>query len=222
MVVAVSPGAGSGQRGGGGGQRSSAPSQRTDSTLPQRVKLPSGVQRYPPRPIHLPHLRTRSRTWRRRALPHRQSANPKPNPAAACASAPPVCEPEAEPGSGVRFRTAGLRTRSRTRTRRWRAFLHRQSPNPKPTSCGGGGASLSGDLCKSALRVSGCSLAGRQAKLLLTSTHWPWPSGSAGAASRGRPPRMPATPTVQPAPSRRCSLGGAPVEDRIVVKYIHL
>ncbi len=133
-----------------------------------------------------------------------------------------LCEPN--PGGGVRFRTAGLRTQSRTqsrtRTRRWRACPHRQSPNPKPTSCGGGGASLSGDLCKSALRVSGCSLAGRQGKLLLTSTHWPWPSGSAGAASRGRPSRMPAAPTVQPAPSRRCSLGGAPVEDRtgIVVK----
>jgi hypothetical protein len=55
MVVAVSPGAGSGQRG-GGGQHSSALSQRTDSTLPQHVKLPSGVQRYPPRPIILPHL----------------------------------------------------------------------------------------------------------------------------------------------------------------------
>jgi hypothetical protein len=33
-------------------------------------------------------------------------------------------------------------------------------------------ASLGGDLCKSALRVSGCSLAGRQAKLLSTFTSW--------------------------------------------------
>jgi hypothetical protein len=152
---------------------------------------------------------------------YRRPANPKPNPAVACASAPPVCESEAEPepGGGVRFRTTGLQTQSRTR--RWRAFLHRRSPNPKPTSCDGGAASLGGDLCKSALRVSGCSLAERQAKLLLTSTHWPWPSGSAGAASRGRPPRIPAASTVQPAPSRRCSLGGALVEDLIVVKYIH-
>ncbi len=62
-------------------------------------------------------LRTRTRTRWRRALPHRRSANPKPNlnPVVACASAPPVCEAEAEPepGGGVRFRTAGLRTRSR-------------------------------------------------------------------------------------------------------------
>jgi hypothetical protein len=38
--------------------------------------------------------------------------------------------------------------------------------------CGSGGASLGGDLCKRALRVSGCSLAGRQAKLLFTFTTW--------------------------------------------------
>ncbi len=36
---------------------------------------------------------------------------------------------------------------------------------------------------------------------LLTSTYWPWPSGSAGAVSRGRPPKMSAAPSVQPAPS---------------------
>jgi hypothetical protein len=101
---------------------------------------------------------------------YRRSPNPKPNPkpAVACASAPPVSEPEAEPepGGGVCFR-------------------YRRSFS-LPSSCGGG-ASLGGDLCKSALRVSGCSLAGRQAKLLLASTHWPWPSVSC----RGRFSRPP-------------------------------
>ncbi len=79
-----------------------------------------------------------------------------PNPAVACASAPPVCEPEAEPEPGgcVRFCNASQRTRSRTLTRQWLEFPHRRSPNPKLTSCGGGGASHGGDLCKSALRVS--------------------------------------------------------------------
>jgi hypothetical protein len=162
-------------------------------------------------------VRTRTRRWR--ALPHRRFANPKPNPnpAAACASAPPVCESKAErePGGGVRFRTAGLRTRSQTRTRRGVCFCTRglRTRSRLPAAVEGPPSSAT---CVSALRVSGCSLAGRQAKLLLTSTHWPWPSGSAGATSRGRPPKMPAAPTVQPAPSRRSSLGGAPVEDRIV------
>ncbi|MFN9909070.1 MAG: hypothetical protein ACK56F_23595, partial [bacterium] len=39
-------------------------------------------------------------------------------------------------------------------------------------ACGGGEDSLGGDLRKSALRVSGCSLAGRQAELLSTFSSW--------------------------------------------------
>jgi hypothetical protein len=89
MVVAVRPGAGSGQR--GDGQHSSAPSQRTDSTLPQRKKLPSGVQRYPLRPIILLHLQ---RGCIRGHLPHL-----------------PRCH-------AVAFYTTP-RPSTRTRTRRW-------------------------------------------------------------------------------------------------------
>ena len=41
-----------------------------------------------------------------------------------------------------------------------------------PGHAAGGEASLGGDLCKSALRVSGRSPAGRQAELLYTFTSW--------------------------------------------------
>ncbi len=146
-----------------------------------------------------------------------------PNPVVVCASALPVSEPE--PGGGVRFRTAGLRTR----TRRWCALPHRRSPNPNPAvecapataglppacflfmqcscsgslplpaSCGGGGASLGGDLCKSALRVSGCSLAGSKLNSSSPTHTGLGPVFPADAASRGCPPKMPAAPSVQPA-----------------------
>jgi hypothetical protein len=41
------------------------------------------------------------------------------------------------------------------------------------------------------------------------------PVSPAEAAPRCRPPRMPAAPSVQPAPSTSCRLGGDPVENCI-------
>jgi hypothetical protein len=59
----------------------------------------------------------------------------------------------------------------------WWLTLSLQAARPR----GGGRASLGGALCKSALRVSGCGLAGRQAKLLYTFTTWrgSWSGGRA-------------------------------------------
>jgi hypothetical protein len=47
-----------------------------------------------------------------------------------------------------------------------------QIPSPGRPDMWRRGASLGGNLCKSALRVSGCSLAERQTKLLSTFTTW--------------------------------------------------
>jgi len=69
-------------------------------TCPPRTRgLPQRIKAFPSEPMALPaslSVRTRTRRWR--ALPHRRSANPKPNPnpAVACVSAPPVSEPEAD------------------------------------------------------------------------------------------------------------------------------
>jgi hypothetical protein len=90
---------------------------RTDSTPPRRVKLPCGIQRYPPRPI-IPHdggdlffSPQRRSSHRRSSQRHRSQRRRMPSPEQPAPEQPAdqwhslrscVCEPE--PGGGMRFR----------------------------------------------------------------------------------------------------------------------